>query len=122
MTTPKATAGTATALRLEARAMDKPDETKNAPHCKVEITRLQGKTFTRFTFLPGFRWSKDMGPIMGVDRCPGTHFSYQVSGRLGVQMRDGAEMVLEPGQAQVIPPGHEVWVIGNEPFVGITID
>jgi len=102
--------------------MDKPDETKNAPHCKVEITRMQGRIFTRFTFLPGFRWSKDMGPLMGTDRCPGTHFSYQVSGQLGVEMADGTKAVLVGGQAQVIPPGHEVWVIGNEPFVAVTID
>lgn len=111
-----------TPLRLEARTMDKPDETKNATRCKVEVVKMQGRTFTRFTFLPGFRWSKDMGPLMGLDRCPGTHFTYQVSGQLGVEMADGTKAVLHGGEAQVIPPGHEVWVIGNEPFVAVTID
>ena len=122
MSASHATAAPPTALRLEARDMGRADDVKTPPNCKVETVRMQGKTFTRFTFLPGFRWSRDVGPAMGLDRCPGTHFSYQVSGRLGIQMADGTEMVLEPGQAQVIPPGHEVWVLGNEPWVAITID
>lgn len=109
-------------LRLEARSMDQPDEAKTPPHSRVETVRMQGKTFTRYTFLPGFHWKDDLGPLFKSDHCPGTHFMYQVSGRLRVRMKDGTEAILGPGEAQVIPPGHDVWVLGDEPFVGITID
>lgn len=34
-------------------------------------------------------------------------------------MNNGAETEVGPGDAMVIPSGHDAWVIGNEPFVGI---
>jgi quercetin dioxygenase-like cupin family protein len=36
-----------------------------------------------------------------------------------VRMDDGQETEVGPGDAMVIPPGHDAWIIGNEPFVGI---
>ncbi|HUR26363.1 MAG TPA: hypothetical protein VM327_10165 [Candidatus Thermoplasmatota archaeon] len=122
-TVPTASPGHAhRALRLEVRDMGLPDEVKSPPNCKIETLRMQGKTFTRFTFFPGFRWSRDVGPLLGLDRCPMTHVLYQVSGTLGLQMADGTERVLVAGQAQVIPPGHEAWVIGDEAWVAVAIE
>jgi hypothetical protein len=121
-THPTATTTPANPLRLEARDMALPDEVKSPPNCKVETLRMQGKTFTRFTFFPGFRWSSHVGPLMGLDLCPMTHFLYQVSGTLGLRMRDGTEALLVAGQAQVIPPHHEAWVIGNEAWVAVAIE
>jgi hypothetical protein len=41
------------------------------------------------------------------------------SGRLMVVMDDGTETELQPGDAAVIPPGHDAWVVGDEPFVAV---
>lgn len=40
-----------------------------------------------------------------------------VSGRLHVVMDDGTEEEIGAGDAYVIPPGHDAWVVSNEPGV-----
>jgi uncharacterized cupin superfamily protein len=47
------------------------------------------------------------------------HTRYIISGRIKVVMTDGAEEEFGPGDAAVIPAGHNAWVIGDEPVVGI---
>jgi mannose-6-phosphate isomerase-like protein (cupin superfamily) len=49
----------------------------------------------------------------------GINTQYMISGRIKVVMDDGTEEEFGPGDAAVIPPGHNAWVIGNEPVVGI---
>lgn len=63
---------------------------------------------------PGWRWSVDMKPFVGTDSCQALHQMYVVSGRLHVLMDDGTELEVGPGDAAVIPPGHDGWVIGDE--------
>jgi hypothetical protein len=36
-------------------------------------------------------------------------------------MDDGTEMEFGPGDVYEIPPGHDGWVIGDEPAVGFEI-
>jgi hypothetical protein len=31
---------------------------------------------------------------------------------------DGTELEIRPGQAYVIEPGHDAWVVGDEPVIG----
>jgi hypothetical protein len=38
---------------------------------------------------------------------------------MAVRMDDGSQAEFGPGDVGVIPPGHDAWVVGNEPFVGI---
>ena len=49
----------------------------------------------------------------------GAAYQYIVSGRIKVVMDDGTEEEFGPGDAALIPPGHNAWVVGNEPVVGI---
>ena len=42
-----------------------------------------------------------------------------VSGRAAVAMNDGKEFVMEPGDLFAIPPGHDSWVVGDEPYVSL---
>jgi quercetin dioxygenase-like cupin family protein len=51
--------------------------------------------------------------------CQVDHFGYCVSGRLHVVMNDGEEFDVGPGDASHIPPGHEAWVVGDEPYVAV---
>jgi hypothetical protein len=44
----------------------------------ISIGRL---TFGKETLKPGWRWSKDVRPIVGTDRCEVHDVGYQVSGR-----------------------------------------
>jgi hypothetical protein len=42
-----------------------------------------------------------------------------VSGKLGIKMDDGTELIAGPGDVTALPSGHDAWVIGNEPVVVI---
>lgn len=75
---------------------------------------LGDTTITREVMHPGWRWSDDIKPVVGTDLCRAGHQLYIVSGRMRVVM-DGAELELGTGDAVVIPPGHDAWVVGDEP-------
>lgn len=73
----------------------------------------------RAYFEPGWSWGKCVKPIVKTDSCQLPHNQYVISGRLKVVMDDGAEEEFGPGDAAVIPPRHNAWVVGDEPVVGI---
>jgi hypothetical protein len=41
---------------------------------------------------------------------------------MGVAHEDGTEQEITEGQAYVIEPGHDAWVIGDERFVGFEFE
>jgi hypothetical protein len=104
---------------LEAKNIETPDEKHAFEHGEVQIVNLTGMTFARATFRPGWRWSTDVKPVVGTNSCELTHTSYVVSGRFHVRMDDGTELELGPGDAHVCSPGHDAWVVGDEPCVAI---
>lgn len=61
-------------------------------------------------------------PVVGTDSCQARHVGVVQSGRLAVRHDDGTEAELGPGEAYVIEPGHEAWVVGDEPAVGYEFD
>ena len=101
----------------ELKRLSAPDEVRQFGHGKMEIVNIGGGTVGRAVFEPGWRWSIDVKPIAGTDLCQAPHFLYQISGRMGVKMADGTEMESGPGDVAIIPPGHDAWVVGNEPVV-----
>jgi hypothetical protein len=101
----------------EHKKFSAPDETRTFPHGKAEIINIGGGTVGRLTLEPGWRWSQDVKPIAGTEWCEAPHFQYQVSGRMHVVMENGTEFDLGPGDVSVLPPGHDAWVVGEEPVV-----
>jgi hypothetical protein len=69
----------------------------------------------------GWRWSESVKPIVKTEYCEAPHVSYHVSGRLRIRMADGTEQEFGPGDVGVVPPGHDAWVVGNEPVVVVDI-
>jgi quercetin dioxygenase-like cupin family protein len=49
------------------------------------------------------------------------HIGYVISGRVGVRTKDGTEVEVGPGDAFVVAPGHDAWVVGNEPCVALDV-
>ena len=45
-----------------------------------------------------------------------------VSGKMKVVNDDGSEAVVNAGDAYVFEPGHDGWVIGDEPAVGFEFE
>jgi mannose-6-phosphate isomerase-like protein (cupin superfamily) len=102
---------------FQRRNLDSPDETRTFEHGKAEVVTLGDFSASRLLFEPGWRWSENVKPIAGTDSCQVLHTGYHVSGRLHVRLDDGTEEEYGPGDAYVIPPGHDAWVVGDEPVV-----
>ena len=99
-----------------------PDQTMNPPKTKVEIINLGGFTFSRYTFQPGWKWSVDIKPLAKTDYDPVPHVAYVISGRVAIQLAGGKEVVVGPGDVNLVPGNHDGWVVGDEPCVYLTID
>jgi hypothetical protein len=104
---------------VEMKDFANPDEVRRFSHGRLELLHMQGGTVGRLVLEPGWRWSNDVKPIAGTEWCEAPHFQYQVSGRLHVVMQDGHESELGPGSVSHLPPGHDAWVVGNEPVVAV---
>jgi hypothetical protein len=104
---------------LEINDFSSPDDVRTPDKTKVEIVKLAGGEVGRYTFQPGWRWSECIKPVVGGDSCQTDHIGYVVSGTLEVQHEDGTAVTLTPGSVYRIAPGHDAWVTGDEPYVGI---
>ena len=102
---------------IEKGSLEIPQEVRSFPLGKVEVVTLGNITFGRGTFQPGWKWSESVKPIVHTDSCKVPHTQFQISGRLHVKMDDGTEVEYGPGDVGVIQPGHDAWVVGNEPVV-----
>lgn len=105
--------------RLQRRRFSEPTEVREFGRGRLEIVELDDVVVGRLTQLPGWRWSIDVKPIAGTDLCQYHHLGITLSGRLRIEMPDGTEMETGPGEVFEIPPGHEAWVAGDEPWVAI---
>jgi hypothetical protein len=96
---------------------DEPDERRTPPNATVDVVHLGNVASARLTLRPGWRWSESVKPIAGTEQCEVRHVGVVLSGRIAVT--HGSEtMELGPGDTYVIEPGHDAWVVGDEPFVG----
>jgi hypothetical protein len=108
-----------TTTKSEQKTFEKPDETREFPNGEARILNIGGGHVGRLEFKPGWRWSKDVKPLAKTSSCEAPHFQYHVSGKLGIKMDDGTELIAGPGDVTALPSGHDAWVIGNEPVVVI---
>ncbi|MFC0598474.1 cupin domain-containing protein [Streptomyces palmae] len=102
---------------LEVKTTGEPDERRDFPKGHLDVLHMSGLEFAVGTFEPGWRWSESVRPIAGTDSCQVHHNGYVVSGRMRIRMDDGAERELGPGDVFVLSPGHDAWVVGDEPVV-----
>ena len=107
--------------KLEAKSHNQPDEVRAPKLTRVEVVRLAGFTLGRFKLEPGWRWSECVKPVVGTTTCQLPHVGYVISGSITVKMDDGSKKTLEPGMSYTIPPGHDAWVEGKEPFVCVEV-
>jgi hypothetical protein len=103
---------------VESKAFDSADETRTPAKTRIDVVRLGGATAARLTFEPGWKWSECIKPVVGTDSCQARHVGLVRSGTLHITHDDGTELELGRGDAYVIEPGHDAWVVGDEPFVG----
>ena len=101
------------------RKFDRPDEVRMFEKGKFELVSVGGMNIGRATYEPGWKWSKHVGPTTGAKTCLVAHVGQVLSGRCMVQMSDGKEYELRAGDFFYVAPGHDSWVLGNEPYVSL---
>ena len=106
-------------MRMVKKNTNQPDETRRFDKGRIDITNVGDTSIGRATMEPGWKWSTSVKPIVKTESCQINHTMYVISGRMHVRMDDGSEQEFGPGDTGIVPPGHDAWVVGNEPFVGI---
>lgn len=110
-----------TTANLLQKSLNKPDETRTFEKGKLDVVKLPKGIVGRATFQPGWKWSECVKPLAKTPSCQTAHFGYIVSGRMKVVMDDGREAEFGPGDAMEIAPGHDAWIVGDEPCVAIDV-
>ena len=107
--------------QMTKKSLAQPEETRPFEEGmgKLEVVSIGESVIGRGTFEPGWQWSKHVKPIAGTDSCQAPHFGYVISGKMTIRMNDGEEIELGPDDIMNVPPGHDAWVIGDEPCVMI---
>ena len=106
----------------QKKSLDNPDETRDFEQGKLQTATLGDFKVARAILQPGWKWSEHVKPLAQTESCQVRHTGYVVSGQLKVVMDDDrSEVDLAPGDAYVLEPGHDAWVVGDEPFVGVDV-
>lgn len=86
------------------------------------MVRLGASTVARLTFQSGWKWSECVKPVVGTESCQARHVGAMVSGRLHVVHDDGTDADIGSGDAYVIEPGHDAWVVGADEVVAFEFE
>ncbi|MFE2560654.1 cupin domain-containing protein [Streptomyces sp. NPDC059352] len=103
------------------KSFDSADETRpfEGEKGRLDLVNSEGGAVGRAVFEPGWQWSKHVKPIAGTDSCQASHVGYIVSGRMKVVMDDGESVEFGAGDFMAVKPGHDAWVLGDEPCVAL---
>lgn len=106
-------------LDVILKRFDRPDEVRQFEKGRFEIVHVGGMTIGRATYEPGWRWSSHVGAATGEKSCQVEHVGIVLAGRATAAMDDGRVFEMAPGDIFYIPPGHDSWVVGDEPYVSL---
>jgi hypothetical protein len=102
------------------KRFEAPDEVREFEKGRLELVNVNGQTFGRATYQPGWKWSVHVGPTVGATRCSVEHLGLVLQGHATAAFADGRLYDLTPGTLFYIPPEpHDSWVLGDEPYVSI---
>jgi quercetin dioxygenase-like cupin family protein len=101
------------------KRFDRPDEVRTFDKGRFELIRIGGMTIGRATYEPGWKWSQHVGAAANKTSCDVEHVGIVLSGRATAAMDDGRVIEMRPGDVFYIAPGHDSWVVGDEPYVSL---
>jgi hypothetical protein len=101
--------------------LDNPTETRSFEKGRFEVYRVGPMTLGRATYEPGWKWSQHVGAAAGAELCQVEHVGLVLEGQAAVRMADGSERVMHAGELFYVPPGHDSWVVGDEPYVSLHV-
>jgi hypothetical protein len=91
-------------------------------HVRLDVGPAGNARVKRMIYPAGFRWSKDMKPVVGTDLCMHAHVGFLARGEIHIEYADGCVVEHTAPQIVAIEPGHDGWVVGKEPVVLIEFD
>jgi hypothetical protein len=97
-------------------------EHRDVGGAKVDTVRAGNGRIKRAVYPPGFRWSTHMKPIVGTEQCMHAHIGFLARGHIQGEYGDGCAFEYVAPQVVVLEPGHDAWVVGDEPAVLIQFD
>ena len=106
-------------LDVVLKRFDNPDEVREFDKGRFELVHLGGMTIGRATYQPGWKWSEHVGSAVGAKSCHVEHVGMVVSGCATAAMDNGEIIEMRDGDIFYIPPGHDSWVVGDEPYVSL---
>ncbi len=98
------------------RRFDNPDERRLFEKGFFELVTLGGVTIGRAVYEPGWKWTEHVRPSVGTHSCEVEHVGMTVAGRVAISMDSGEYVEAGPGDLFAVPPGHDSWVVGEEPY------
>lgn len=101
------------------KRFEQPDEVRTFEKGKFEVVKIGGMTIGRATYQPGWKWSLHVGKASGAKSCSVQHVGLVLSGRATAAMDDGHIIEMKVGDLFYIEPGHDSWVVGDEPYVSL---
>ena len=105
--------------KVQSGSFRRPDAVRIIDHGRVELVNLGESSVGRQVLEPGWRWSDHVKPLARTPWCEFHHFGLVLAGRMHIEMSDGTAMEVVPDTVYEIPPGHDAWVVGDEPWIGI---
>jgi class 3 adenylate cyclase len=104
---------------LQSKRFDEPDELVTLPLLTWQVVVLGEVYVARSVHEPGWKWSEHVKPVVGTPSCQHHHQGVVLSGQMEIETDAGARRRIGAGEAYEVPPGHDSWVVGNEPMVTI---
>jgi class 3 adenylate cyclase len=102
--------------RIERASLTDPANRRPLSRAVGAVAQIGPLAVGRATLQPGWRWSEDVKPVVGTEWCFAHHVHVLVAGQFAVQLADqDAVEEFGPGDVFDIPPGHDAWVVGDEP-------
>ena len=104
---------------MAVKSFDVPDKKRCPDKAEFDLCTVNDYSVAKLILGPGWRWSVDTKPYEQTDVCLHHHLGFCVSGVMEVETAEGLRSLIHANDTYAIPPGHEEWVVGTEPFVAV---
>jgi len=98
------------------------DEHKEIGGVTVDIAQAGKVRVKRMIYAPGFHWATHLSGLLSSKLCMHAHVGFMAKGQINVRFADGCVVEYKAPQFVAVEPGHEGWVVGDEPAVLIEFD
>ena len=89
---------------------------------EIDVGEVGDARIKRMVYPPGMRWSTDLQPLVGTARCEHAHAGFLIEGALHFEFEDGCVLEFAAPAIVEVAPGHDAWVVGEEPAVLFEVD